>query len=65
MGNEECGVYVVCGKLFFRLEDGSSINCECIGEPYASQIVAMWNKNAEDTAAYYEAKPAAEDHRWD
>lgn len=28
------------GKLFFRLLDGSSVCCECIGEPYASQIVA-------------------------
>jgi hypothetical protein len=32
------GAYVVCGLLYFRLKDGSVISCNCIGEPYASQI---------------------------
>ncbi len=33
------GPHVVDGKLFFNLLDGSSLNCECIVEPYASQVV--------------------------
>lgn len=36
------GPHVQAGKLFFVLDDGSAIVCECIGEPYASQIVAQW-----------------------
>ena len=42
------GPYVVAGKLFFRLLDGSTICCECIAEPYASKIVeacAKQNQN--------------------
>lgn len=34
------GASVVNGRLFFKLLDGSVISCECIKEPYASQIVA-------------------------
>lgn len=36
------GPHVVNGHLFFKMPDGSTISCECIGEPYASQIVDMW-----------------------
>lgn len=36
------GPVVVNDALFFKMPDGSSINCMCIREPYASQIVAMW-----------------------
>jgi hypothetical protein len=32
------GAYVVNGHLFFRLRDGSVVRCNCIGEPYATQI---------------------------
>jgi hypothetical protein len=32
---------VVTGHLMFRLKDGSSLSCECIGEPYASQVASM------------------------
>lgn len=38
------GPHVVNGKLFFQMPDGSSVNCICIGEPFASQIVSMWNQ---------------------
>ena len=40
------GANVSGGKLFFRLLDGSSVSCDCIAEPYASQVVAAcraWN----------------------
>lgn len=36
------GPYVVGGKLFFKMLDGSSISCQCIGEPYASQVVKIF-----------------------
>lgn len=36
------GPNIVQGKLFFGFPDGTSISCDCIGEPYASQIVALW-----------------------
>ena len=42
------GVYVVNGHLFFRLRDGSVVSCNCVGEPYASQI-----KDACDTYRIY------------
>jgi hypothetical protein len=42
MRERSIGPYVVDGHLFFQMLDGSSISCECIGEPYALQIVAMW-----------------------
>ena len=29
---------VAAGHLMFKLRDGSSICCNCIGEPYASEI---------------------------
>jgi len=35
----DIGAHVLDGKLFFRLKDGSTITCECIREPYASQVV--------------------------
>lgn len=37
------GPAVVCGMLFFKMPDGSSISAG-IGEPYASQIVEMWRR---------------------
>lgn len=36
------GPALVQGKLFFGFPDGSSISCECIGEPFASRIVELW-----------------------
>ena len=42
------GPHVVAGRLFFKMPDVSSISCECIGEPYASQIVAMWTDSGDD-----------------
>lgn len=38
------GPHNVNGKLFFQMIDGSSISCDCIAEPYVSQIVEMWNR---------------------
>ena len=35
---EEPGAYVLAEKLFFLLCDGSTIACDCIGEPYASKV---------------------------
>lgn len=46
--NRRVGPNVVDGRLFFKMHDGSTISCECIGEPYASQIVAMWPSSADD-----------------
>lgn len=34
------GPFVINGTLFFKLLDGSTITCECIKEPFASQVVA-------------------------
>lgn len=42
MTERQIGPHVVDGHLFFKMPDGSTILCECIGEPYASQIVEMW-----------------------
>jgi len=36
------GPHVIDGKLFFKLLDGSTISCECIGEPYVTEIVKLW-----------------------
>lgn len=38
---QRVGPHVVDGKLFFKMPDGSTISCECIGEPYASQVVEL------------------------
>ncbi len=38
------GPHVIQGRLFFQMSDASSISCTCIGEPFASQIVAMWTE---------------------
>lgn len=32
------GAYLVSGHLFFRLRNRSVVSCNCIGEPYASQV---------------------------
>lgn len=37
------GAFVVEGKLFFKFKDGLSLSCQCIGEPYASRIVELFN----------------------
>jgi len=42
----DVGPHVVGGNLFFKMSDGSSISCECIKDPYASQIVEMWRRHA-------------------
>lgn len=39
---KEPGAYVVDGKLFFRLLDGSTLSCECIADPYATKIVELF-----------------------
>ena len=41
------GPSVFGGKLFFKLADGSTVLCTCIGEPYASAIVEAWNLRLE------------------
>ena len=38
----QVGPSVAGGVLFFKMPDGSSINCK-VAEPFASQIVEMWN----------------------
>ncbi len=40
------GPSVVQGKLFYRMLDGSTVTCNCIGEPYASRIVAACDARA-------------------
>lgn len=40
------GPHVFGGKLFWRMRDRSLISCECIGEPYASQIVCEYREAA-------------------
>lgn len=35
----DVGPHVLNGKLFFRLFDGSSVHCTCIGDPYATQVM--------------------------
>lgn len=37
------GPHVVAGRLFFAMPDGETISCECIRDPYASQIFALFN----------------------
>lgn len=37
--NNAMGPHVVQGRLFYKLLDGSILSCECIADPYASQIV--------------------------
>lgn len=34
---------VTGGRLMLELSDGSSIRCECIGQPFAGQIAAEIN----------------------
>lgn len=40
------GAYLVNGNLFFRLLDGTSICCNCVGQPYAQAVVDLFNKRA-------------------
>lgn len=42
MKKHSIGPHVIQGRLFFKMPDGRSITCTCIGEPFASQIVALW-----------------------
>jgi hypothetical protein len=60
MSEKRTGPHVIQGKLFFKMPDGSSISCECIGEPYASQIVEMWEDQFNDgySCGGYHAAPA-------
>lgn len=44
-GDAPCGAHVVGGRLFFELLDGSSVSCNCIAEPYASQVVEACTRN--------------------
>jgi len=30
------------GTLFYKLNDRSSLSCECIGHPYSQEIVDLW-----------------------
>ena len=39
-GEKQPGAYAFGGKLFFKLLDGSTVVCDCIGEPFVSEIVA-------------------------
>ncbi len=48
MGEREIGPHVFDGRLFFVMPDNSTILCECIRDPYASQIVAMWRGEQPD-----------------
>ena len=43
---KEPGAYVVNGKLFFRLLDGSTLTCECIADPYATKIMELFEWKA-------------------
>lgn len=58
------GPHVVSGRLFFKLPKGMSMDCECIGEPYASQIVKLFNdiKTEAYSAGYADAQI---EWRWD
>ena len=37
-------IEVAAGHLMFKLPNGSNISCDCIGEPYASQVASMQNE---------------------
>lgn len=50
MSDRTIGPHVVAGCLFFKLPDGETISCECIRDPYASQIVAMWEGRRDEPA---------------
>lgn len=47
------GAYLSNGQLFFRLPDGSTILCKCIGEPFARTIVEMWNARSHPAFPMY------------
>lgn len=47
------GAYVTNGKLFFTLRDGSTISCECIAEPYASQIAELFTAETKAVDVLY------------
>lgn len=55
------GASVVNGHLFFKLLDGSTISCNCIGEPYASRVVAAC-RNAEAAEVANNARKAIADY---
>jgi hypothetical protein len=38
------GAYIIQGQLFFVLKDGSIVTCNCIKEPFASQVVEACNR---------------------
>jgi hypothetical protein len=57
MQDKSPGPYVVKGRLFFRLPDGSSVSCECVGEPYASKIVELWNTKSRSTTHDWDVMP--------
>jgi len=40
MKEHPCGASACGGKLFFKLLDGSTVLCTCMGEPFVSRIVA-------------------------
>lgn len=52
--NVHPGAYVIDGKLFFKLRDGSTLSCECIAEPYASQIAELFAEEVKSVAMLYE-----------
>lgn len=47
MVERDLGPHVIAGRLFFKLADGETIACECIRDPYASQVVAMWKGHSD------------------
>ena len=52
MTERHLGPHVVNGRLYFKMTDGSTISCECIADPYASQIVEMWRGARSDNEPY-------------
>ena len=36
------GPFNIDGKLFYAFPDGSSLTCECLGEPFVSKIIDLY-----------------------
>lgn len=56
-------IVVIDGRLFFRLSTGERISCECIRDPYASQIARDFKATLD--AAWAAVESAACDARTD
>lgn len=44
------GAHTHNGRLFFILHDGSTISCDCIGEPFAQQVAKACNEHSHEPA---------------